>query len=133
MKNAKTYKLECIRECLNLLSKEDADLQGFFHSCICSLKEILDNVNSNNTHMPIVPNNATFEDNSLIKNQKNSLDDSLTDNNLKDNIIPDETINSGCISMNPYIDQIMETNANKDETKEIEIYCSSNINGVKNM
>jgi len=133
LKNAKTYKLECIRECLNLLSKEDADLQGFFQSCICSLKEILDNMNSSNTHIPIVPNNASPEDSSLIKNQKYSLDDSSTDNNLKDNIIPDETINSGCISMSPFIDQIMEANVNKDEIKEIETYSSSNINVIKNV
>ena len=94
MGKAKDYKLETIRECLDLINKEDADLQGFLKSLICSLKEILNSINTN--HTPIYSmsdkidnheDKITYSDNCPTLNDKNH-NSALIDDTIKSAFLP---------------------------------------------
>ena len=77
MNKVKLYKLDSVRECLDLLSKEDMDLQGFLQSLIMSLKDALANANSisENHQQYNTPNNkpSNFEHANNLPTNEQSL------------------------------------------------------------
>ena len=92
------YKLDSIRECLELINKEDADLQGFLNSCVSSLKEILNSVNFSNDLKYSFLHNV---DSSITEDKSTSLNESQTqilkydfDTNIGNTLITDNTIQS---------------------------------------
>ena len=69
---AKSCKLDCIRECLDLLCKEEMDLQGFMQNLILSLKDAMANANALNGNPNfITSSNKSLNLENINRNTKN--------------------------------------------------------------